>query len=394
MTKYILKIVGISQRGLLVLSYWFFRCCIRRKKNSISWVVGVSEIAATTKYTSLSIPDSYSVCLLGNKYYDFEYSFSIKMSKYRYLDILKMIVIGPLLLGFLLNRSNNFLYIGQHGFLLYVMDGRKFEFMYVKNKNKNIVCLFTGSDIRSPRLMLDYAQKNKIDVISTYQHLTDPRLLTSEHEATVKKLAEVAETYADLVFNSSVDQMSYFTKKTQPSVGYFYPDENFITNDTKFANIKTYKICHAPTTPIIKGTQLVRAAIAKLRAEGYRFEYVELTGVSNEVVLKELKSTHIVLNQFYAFVPGVFGVEAMASHCALITSADEHIETDLPPGSNKAWYVTKYYEIYDHLKTLLNSPDLIKKYADAGYEWAIENASFSRSSVKLMSLLNRIEKHL
>jgi len=185
--------------------------------------------------------------------------------------------------------------------------------------------------------------------------------------------------------------MSYFTKKTQPFI-YFYPDENFTKNDTKFSNIKTYKICHAPTSPIIKGTQLVRAAIAKLRAEGYLFEYVELIGLSNEVVLEELRSTHIVLNEFYAFVPGVFGIEAMASSCALITSADENIEPDLPSGSKDAWYITKYYEVYDHLKDLLNSPDLIKKYADAGYEWAIENASCSRSSVKLMSLLNQIGK--
>lgn len=391
MKKYILKIVFILQRVLLVLSYWFFRCCIRRSKNNISWVVGVIEIAATIKYISSSIPDSYSVCLFHNKYYDFKYNFLIKGSKSKYWDFVKGIVIGPLLLGLLLNRSNNFFYIGQSGFLLSGLDGRKFEFMYVKNKDKKIVCFFTGTDIRSPKLMLDFAHKNDIEVFSSYQHLINPRQLTLEYETSKKRLAIVAETYADLVFNASVDQMSYFTKKTQPFI-YFYPDENFIKNDTKFSNIKIYRICHAPTSPIIKGTQLVRAAIAKLRAEGYRFEYVELIGVSNEVVLKELRSTHIVLNEFYAFVPGLFGVEAMASHCALITSADEHIEPDLPPGSNKAWYVTKNYEIYDHLKDLLNSPDLIKKYADAGYAWAIENASFSRSSVKLSSLLDRIEK--
>jgi hypothetical protein len=262
--------------------------------------------------------------------------------------------------------------------------------MYVKSKNKNIVCFFTGTDIRSPRLMLDFAHKNEIDVHSNYLYLISPQSLTLEYETSKKKLAGVADNYADLVFNASVDQMSYFTKKTQPFI-YFYPDENFVKNDTKFSDIKIYRICHAPTSPILKGTQLVRAAIAKLRAEGYRFEYIELIGVSNEVVLKKLRSSHIVLNEFYAFVPGLFGVEAMASHCALVTSADEHIEPDLPLTSNKAWYVTKNYEVYDHLKDLLNSPDLIKKYADAGYEWAIENASFSRSSVKLASYLNGID---
>lgn len=393
MKKCQLKIVVILQRVLLIFSYWFFMCYIRRSKSNISWVVGVIEIAANLKYISSSIPDSYSVCLFDNKYYDFEYNYLIKGTKSKYCDFVKGIVIGPLLLGLLLNRSNNFFYIGQSGFLFSGLDSRKFEFMYVKSKNKNIVCYFTGTDIRSPKLMLDFARNNNIEVFSSYQHLTNPEQQTLEYETSKKDLAGVAETYADLVFNASVDQMSYFTKKTQPFI-YFYPDGNFTKNDAKYSNIEIYKICHAPTSPIVKGTQLVRAAIAKLRSEGYRFEYVELIGVSNEVVLKELRSAHIVLNEFYAFVPGLFGVEAMASHCALITSADEHIEPDLPPGSNKAWYVTKNYEIIDHLKDLLDSPDLIKKYADAGYDWAIENASFSRSSVKLASLLKRIEKNV
>ena len=35
----------------------------------------------------------------------------------------------------------------------------------------------------------------------------------------------------------------------------------------------------------------------------------------------------IVLNGFYALMPGVFGIEAMANYCALMTAADETIES-------------------------------------------------------------------
>jgi len=95
-----------------------------------------------------------------------------------------------------------------------------------------------------------------------------------------------------------------------------------------------------------------------------------------------------VLNEFYAFVPGIFGVETMASHCALMTSADEFIEKDLPQGSNNAWFVTKNYQIYDNLKTLLTSQGLIKSYADTGYTWALEHAAFSNSGKKLYKILS------
>ena len=133
----------------------------------------------------------------------------------------------------------------------------------------------------------------------------------------------------------------------------------------------------------------MRAAISRLRREGFKFTYVELIGVPNQVVLEELRSAHIALNEFYAFVPGLFGVEAMAAHCALLTAADEDIEPDLPRGSNNAWLVTRPYEIYDHLKLLLGNPELMKRYADSGFEWATRYAAQSQSSQRLREILSR-----
>ena len=83
----------------------------------------------------------------------------------------------------------------------------------------------------------------------------------------------------------------------------------------------------------------------------------------NQVVLEHLKSAHIVLNQFYAFTPGLFGIESMANHCAVLMSADPNIETGLPQDSKDAWMITKYWEVYDNLKYLLDNPEKIKYYA-------------------------------
>jgi hypothetical protein len=102
-----------------------------------------------------------------------------------------------------------------------------------------------------------------------------------------------------------------------------------------------------------------------------------------------LESAHIVLNEFYAFVPGQFGVEAMAAHCALLTSADEAIEPSLPPGSNQAWMVTPYWQIYDNLKLLLEDLSLIKGYADRGFEWAQAHCEYTAARRKLLSILER-----
>ena len=151
-------------------------------------------------------------------------------------------------------------------------------------------------------------------------------------------------------------------------------------------------VVHAPSSPIIKGTPLVRAAIKKLQLEGYDFEYVELIGVPNVVVLNELKRAHIILNEFYAFVPGVFGIEAMSNNAVLLCSADRRIEPTLFEGANEAWVVTPYWLIYDKLKEVLDSPiDQLKRQADEGTLWARKYCTYSFSREYLNSVISEIK---
>lgn len=374
------KIIFSIQKILLFSSYYFFYLTSFNKKK-IQWVIGVDEIASVIFRLSKCIDNSYSVNFTPHLFYEkFTYNFNIH--KYRS-------IYGPIILGKLINRASGFLYIWSTGFLINNIDNREFEFNFIKSKNKKIVCYFCGNDIRSPRLMLNFQKQSGLENICTYLPQLSPHLLSDSYDKKIRSVAFISEKYSDIIFSTSVDQMSYFTKPTKPFI-YVYPDEKIIRNDSKFQNLENLKIVHAPSSPIIKGTPLVRAAIAKLKCEGYSFEYIELINVPNDRVLDELKNAHIVLNQFYAFVPGIFGVEAMSSHCALLTSADESIETDLPIGSNKAWVVTRYFEIYDNLKKLLDNTQLIKPQADAGYSWVKKYAAMSSSGEKLKSHLGCI----
>ncbi len=397
-----------AQKLLLVLSYWFFRFLNIRHNRHISWVIGVSEIAGLNKYASNSIPDSYSVCLYTSKYYNFEYDYTLVKGRLSKIDSLRRFFVGPVLLGYLLNQTDRFFYIWSTGFLISAFDQREFEFKFIKatppinqkrkkfgenygsERKKSIVCFFVGNDIRAPRLSIEFARKNDIEVSACYYSIVAPTLMTETYDAKKRKLAMVVDDYADIIFNAKVDQVSYLKKNTLPFM-YFYPDRNFSFNKAKFTDSTQIKIVHAPSSPVLKGTQIVRSAIAKLKVNGYIFTYLELVGFKNQVVLDELKTAHIVLNEFYDLAPGVFGVEALASFCALMTSADETIETDLPQGSNQAWLPTKAYEVYDNLKYLLDNPDAQMLYAERGYEWALQHASQSSSGKKLRQILDSIE---
>ena len=374
------------QKILLFISYCLM-LPFAGNRNDIEWVVGVDEIAAYVHNIANMLDNAVSVSFSKNIFYSYKYSYALSVNKEIIQKILR-IFYGPVLLGYLLHKARGFFYVGSTGFLLDSIDGREYEFSLIKKNNKKLLCIFVGSDIRSYKKMMEYAKLNDIDCIFTYYYAyahKDP----FQYENYRKIIAYSADTYADIIYNAPIDQISYLEKDTFPFF-YIYPDNAFIRNDDKYKNVETIKIVHAPSNPIIKGTPLVRAAIKKLKSEGYNFNYVELINVPHERILSELRGAHIVLNEFYAFVPGVFGIEALAAHCALLTSADCMIETSLPKDSNAAWMATKYWKIYDNLKYLLDNPSEIKKYADTGFEWAKRNWAYSIVRENLRNTLSLV----
>jgi hypothetical protein len=378
-----LRVRYVTQKLILVISFWIFRVIIFKKKSDDNvTVVGVHEIASMLHNISEALPNSVSINLVGGSpYYDFSYSYDF--SKMQYFRLLW----SPVLLGYLATRYNTFLYIGDKGFLINKFDGREYEYSFLRKNNKKIICYFVGSEIRSFKLLNRYALQNNIDVITTYQGLVSKGIDSEREEKGRKKLAEVADKYANKILNPSIDQMSYIKCKTYPIL-YFYPDNEIKTNLMKWNNIQKLVIIHASTSPIIKGTQLVRAAIKKLQMEGYKFKYVEIIGGKQIEILKVLKDAHIVLNEFYAFVPGMFGIEAMANNCVLLTSADSMIEHSLPLNANNAWVVTKYWQIYDNLKEVLDCPEELKGQADYGTAWTMENYSFTAARAVLQKIIS------
>lgn len=375
-------LVHYFQLAFLHFSFWFSALFSHREERS-GYVTGVEEVASVLYNLSASLPDSVSVCLFKNKYYNFEYGYSLGVFSCH----LSRFVFGPVLLGFLAARRQTFIYVGGSGFLFSHHDGRAHEFEFLKKRGKTVICYFTGSEIRSFSLLNAYAKQKNIDVITTYQSISSPGIDSPVKEMRRRALALAADKFADLIFNPSVDQMSYITRKTFPFL-YFYPDELIYKVPSKWLDKRFLLIVHAPSSPLIKGTPLVRSAIKKLMQEGYFFEYVELIGVSHSTVLHTIKRAHIVLNEFYAFVPGVFGVEAMAANAVLLTSADREIEPTLFEGANEAWVVTPYWMVYENLKFQLDHKDSLQIQADRGTEWVRQYCSYSASSARFRECID------
>ncbi len=381
--------VPAYQRAALVLSYQFHRMRRQRlMKQPISWVVGPDECASMVRQISGAIPGSYSVNFSEEFVYNSSYDFRFRTranSRWRWLE---RKIAGPLLLGRLMNQAAGFIYVGSTGYLLTDTDQREFEFAYLAKKGVPIVCYWCGSDIRSIKRMHELERLTGLPNISTYMGERGAIYESEAWDEEKRKIAEVASRHASAMFSNTVDHLSYLTRGTEPFL-YFLPDEP-LPQPNKFDDLTNVVIVHATTAPSIKGTPLVRAAIAKLREEGYEFEYVELIGVPNAKVKEELGRAHIALNQFYGFSPAVFGVEALTAGCVVMMSSDEFLETDLPAGSNESWVVTKHHQVYSNLKRLLDDPNRLEPIARKGREWAEKYAGRTGAGAILKRTLDAV----
>lgn len=71
------------------------------------------------------------------------------------------------------------------------------------------------------------------------------------------------------------------------------------------------RILHSPSNPAVKGSELIRAAVGRLTAEGLPLEFVEIRDMPNRVVHEQLRTCHFVVDQTYSDGPMLgFAAEA------------------------------------------------------------------------------------
>jgi len=383
------RVLAVCQRAALVVSYQLNRLRkARLKRRPISWVVGPEECASMVLQIAAAIPGSYSVSFTEEVAYASSYDHRFRTRPGARGSWLERVVVGPILLGRLMHQADGFIYVGATGFLVADLDQREFEFAYLRKKGVPIVCYWCGSDIRSTKRMHELEKATGLPNISTYIGANGRIFESEEWDDLKRRIAAVASRHASAMFSNSVDHLSYLTVGTEPFL-YFLPDDP-PADLSRFDDLSKIVVVHATTAPEIKGTPLVRAAVAQLRDEGYDFDYRELIGVPNATVKEQLRHAHIAMNQFYGFSPAVFGAEALAAGCVVMMSSDEFVETDLPAGSNECWVVTKHFQVYSNLKALLDDPSRLAPIARKGREWAELYAGRAHAGAIMMRTLNAV----
>ena len=158
----------------------------------------------------------------------------------------------------------------------------------LRTKGTKIVTLMLGSDVRHyPCFQQQYGEE---DWPFPKEHLTGilPKL----------KRLRMHERYADAIF-SVPDQMGLAVRPyhhlTVPidcgSIEFNLPDR------------ARPLVLHAPTNEAIKGSRVIEGALAQLKCEGFRFDYLPLKGVPHETVLKALSVADVLIDELLLHGP-------------------------------------------------------------------------------------------
>ncbi len=201
-------------------------------------------------------------------------------------------------------RCDVFIFLGSGSFFNF------HELPLLKLLGKKILVIYLGSDARPP-----YFSGRYLDDLGNFKNAQSSFF---ESKKMLTKIIKI-EKYADTTINHTATAQ-FFSKKFVRLNALGTPiDIQAISiissekskNRNKATNNQAIRILHAPSRPIAKGSIIFRTIVNELRAEGYSIEYIELSGVSNQIVLEELHECDFVLDELYSDVPmAVLATEA------------------------------------------------------------------------------------
>jgi glycosyltransferase involved in cell wall biosynthesis len=197
------------------------------------------------------------------------------------------------LLAWALVRFDAFVF----GFGQTLLGGR--ELPLLRALGKRVVVVFNGSDARPPY----------VDGVN----MAGPRALSARACIALtrrrKRYLGRIERHADVV----VSQPAFSHLFERPVVDFFRIGVPWVpAPEVEHADGPAVRVVHSPSDPAVKGSDTIRRTIDELRAEGRDLRFVELRGVPNAEVRRELARADFVIDQLYSDAPMV-GVSTEAA---------------------------------------------------------------------------------
>jgi hypothetical protein len=176
---------------------------------------------------------------------------------------------------------------------------------WLKSFGKTVICQFHGSDSRPPYL------DGSAMAADRGRSIADCIAMTARKKAMIDRV----DRFADLIVDTP-PQGHFHTRPFVLWLAVGLPGQPVgvpqdVPPPVASRTEGPIRLLHCPSHPAAKGTDQIRAAVARLQAEGLSLELVEVIGQPHRVVLAELARCDVVIDQLYADygMPG-FATEA------------------------------------------------------------------------------------
>ena len=202
-----------------------------------------------------------------------------------------------------------------------------------------------------------------------------------------KKQITIIEKYSNYIIGSAYTSQ-YLHKKFISTMNIGSPmlikeqQENMLSNYSKSTLVN---ILHAPSKRASKGTTFVREAIMSLKNKGFKFNYVEISGVTHQKVLEEIQKSDFVIDQVFSDTllagftseAGLFGKPAIICGYGLGPEINKFYLNNPPPV-----FSCKPNELEKEIEKLINNKKLIRKKGKEINKWVFENFGYVKMAIK------------
>jgi hypothetical protein len=152
-----------------------------------------------------------------------------------------------------------------------------------------------------------------------------------------------------------------------------------------------FRIVHATNHPGIEGTRHIRKAIEEAQRRGHRIEYVELTGVPHDHVLRELATADLSIGKMKMGYYANLQIESMAAGVPTITYVRPEFVTDDLRASG--FILATLETLADVLDHYLSHPELLAEKRRIARDSILTLHDNARIAEEYKALYARVTQH-
>lgn len=179
----------------------------------------------------------------------------------------------------------------------------KREYQLLRRMGRRLIFSFHGSDSRPPYL----GHPGLLGANAT--NFAECAKLTAD----IKTLVRLVQTYADVIIENPFSAHLQVVRCVNAQALGNPSPEPAPAQIPSHSAAQPVRILHTPSDPALKGSDVIRAAVAEVKARGRNVELIELAGRPHSDVIDELKRCDFVVDQAYSDTPmALFATEAAA----------------------------------------------------------------------------------